>query len=180
MESAGIGSRVMHDRYGEGVVASATMASYEIFFERGGKMNISKNSPDLEILEKVEGAGVAAAQESGFDLNEFQRVLAETLDKYAMLNEVVELGERWIDGTMILRPANRELQEKEVPIDAFFHKIVMMRDRLRVLEQNINSHERLSDEDKVNLQQYITRCYGSMTTFNILFKHKDDHFTSKG
>lgn len=180
METAGIGSRVMHDRYGEGVIASATMASYEIFFERGGKMNISKNSPDLEILEKVESGAAPAAESSGFDLNEFQRILAETLDQYAMLNEVVELGERWEGGTMILRPANKDLQEKEVPLEVFFHKIVMMRDRLRVLEQNINSHERLSDEDKVNLQQYITRCYGTMTTFNILFKHKDDHFTSKG
>ena len=63
-----------------------------------------------------------------------------------------------------------------MPIDDFFHKIVMLRDRLRVLEQNINSSKNLSDEEKVNIQQYITRCYGSLTSFNVLFKNKEQWF----
>jgi hypothetical protein len=67
------------------------------------------------------------------------------------------------------------LQSKEIPIDTFFHKIVMMRDRLRVLEQRVNA-SKMDDEDKVNIQQYITRCYGSMTTFNILFKEPQHYF----
>jgi len=77
---------------------------------------------------------------------------------------------------MILQPANKDLAPKEIPVETFFHKIVMMRDRLRVLEQNINSSSSLTDEEKVNLQQYISRIYGSMTSFNVLFENKEDYF----
>ena len=80
---------------------------------------------------------------------------------------------------MILQPFDKTLKPKEIPIEDLFHKIVMLRDMLRVLEQNINSHKKLSDEDKVNLQQYITRCYGSLTTFNVLFKNKEQYFVGE-
>ena len=80
---------------------------------------------------------------------------------------------------MILKPGDSTLKSKEVPIETFFSKIVMLRDRLRVLEQRVNSHEKLTDEDKVNMQQYITRCYGSLTTFNVLFKYQTDQFTGE-
>lgn len=95
------------------------------------------------------------------------------------ITETVPLGDKWIKGMMLLQPADKTLKPKEIPIEDFFHKIVMLRDRLRVLEQNINSSKTLNDEEKVNIQQYITRCYGSLTTFNVLFKNKEQHFVGE-
>ena len=105
-----------------------------------------------------------------------EKSLLKILRLWGGLTENVQLGEKWSGGMMLLQPADKTLKPKEIPIDDFFHKIVMLRDRLRVLEQNINSNKKLSDEDKVNLQQYITRCYGSLTTFNLLFKNKEQWF----
>ncbi|MEY2541374.1 MAG: hypothetical protein QOI22_976, partial [Verrucomicrobiota bacterium] len=95
-------------------------------------------------------------------------------------DSIVEgLAARWQRGSLIMQSADTSLQPKEVPIETFFHKIVMIRNNLRVLEQKVNASDKLSDADKFDLQQYITRCYGSLTTFNILFKNKDDQFSTK-
>ena len=108
-----------------------------------------------------------------------ERSLLKILRLWGGLTENVPLGDKWLKGTLLLQPADKTLKPKEIPIDDFFHKIVMLRDRLRVLEQNINSNKKLSDEDKVNMQQYITRCYGSLTTFNVLFKNKEHWFVGE-
>lgn len=109
------------------------------------------------------------------DDNDIKSALREVLAEEKG-DDLVELGDRWTNGTLYIQPGRDGLKDKEIPIEAFFHKIVMLRDRLRVLEQQINSHPKLDDEDKVNLQQYITRCYGSLTTFNVLFKNREDWF----
>jgi hypothetical protein len=177
MKELSIGTRVKHTIYGEGIISKVNITNYDIFFEKAGKVTISKQSEDMDVMEEKVTATAASA--SSFTLQQLEESIIYVLDKYIGLPEEIELGDKWIDGTLILKPANSELQSKEIPIETFFHKIVMMRDKLRVLEQNINSNEKLSDEEKVNLQQYISRIYGSFTSFNILFKNKDDYFTSK-
>jgi len=171
MEDLAVGTRVEHPRYGEGIISKDNLTAYEIFFERGGKIEITKRNTDLTVLEKNE-----AAPKSTLSIKEIEKVMSYVLDKYGALNEVVPLGEKWEGGTLKMQPANPELQPKEIPIETFFHKIVMLRDRLRVLEQNINSSNSLTDEEKVNIQQYITRAYGSLTTFNVLFAEKEHYF----
>lgn len=171
MEELTVGTRVEHPRYGEGIISKNNLTAYEIFFERGGKIEITKRNMDLTVLESND-----AAPKTGLSIKEIENVMCYVLDKYGALNEVVPLGEKWEGGTLLLQPANLELKPKEIPVETFFHKIVMLRDRLRVLEQNINSSKSLSDEEKVNIQQYITRAYGSLTTFNVLFADKEDFF----
>jgi hypothetical protein len=171
MEELAVGTRVEHPRYGEGIVSKNKITSYEIFFERGGKIEITKRNEDLEVIEAPE-----EKPKNSLTLSEIEKVLRFVLEEQGVLQEIVPLGEKWMGGNMILQPANQSLKPKEIPIESFFHKIVMLRDRLRVLEQNINSHPVLTDEEKVNLQQYITRIYGSLTTFNILFADKDQYF----
>jgi len=172
MEELAVGTRVDHPRYGEGIVSKNKLTAYEIFFEKGGKIEITKRNTDLTVLEKQEDT----KPQTGLSIAEIEKVMSYVLDKYGALSEIVPLGDKWQGGTMLLQPANSELKPKEIPIEVFFHKIVMLRDRLRVLEQNINSHKILTDEEKLDLQQYITRVYGTLTTFNILFSEKDHFF----
>jgi len=171
MEELAVGTRVDHPRYGEGIISKNKITSYEIFFERGGKIEITKRSEDLEVIDAP-----ADKPKNSLSLAEIEKVLRFVLEEQSALQEIVPLGEKWIGGNMNLQPANLSLKPKEIPIESFFHKIVMVRDRLRVLEQNINSHPGLSDEEKVNMQQYITRIYGSLTSFNILFADKEQYF----
>lgn len=112
------------------------------------------------------------------DQDTFRQVLREVLlDELGVRD--VQLGDRWNDGELVLVPGKEGTQEKRIPLDVFFKKIVMVRDKLRVLEQKINGNKRLTDEEKVQLQQYITGCYGSLTTFNVLFKDKEDQFSGQ-
>ena len=104
---------------------------------------------------------------------EFAQAIREALADEAA---PVRLAPRWEGGTLLLKPGDESTQPKDIPLDSLFHKVVMIRDRLRVLEQRINGHEKLSDAEKIELQQYVTRCYGSLTTFNLLFKDEREKF----
>ena len=166
----GIGTRLQHTQHGPGVIVGVRYATYLISFIYHGLKEIDKNDGHLEeiIAENV--------SEDIETHSEVERSLLKILRLWNGAGETVRMGDRWEGGTLILQPADKSLKAKEIPIDDFFHKIVMLRDRLRVMEQQINSHKKLSDEEKVNLQQYITRIYGSLTTFNVLFKNKEQWF----
>lgn len=170
MEILGIGSRVKHHEYGEGVVISVRSEGYEITFISSGTRRV-KMDAELDIIESV------AISKDLISLSDVERSLGKILQKWMDATEIVPLGEKWTGGKMILEPGKPGLAAKEIPIEAFFHKIVMMRDKLRVLEQKVNGSD-LSDAAKVDIQQYISRCYGSMTTFNILFKNAEQQFKS--
>jgi hypothetical protein len=170
MDKLNIGARVRHPNFGEGIVCGSNLSFVKIFFKEHGDKEIARDFDALEIVEP------SAEVNNALTLEDVQAALIEVLQKFADFTVLVPLGDKWQGGKMILQPANPELKPKEVPIETFFHKIVMVRDRLRVLEQHINAHEKLTDEDKINLQQYITRIYGSLTTFNILFKDEKHHF----
>jgi len=118
--------------------------------------------------------------EIGIDMDQdtFRQVLREVLFDELGVRDV-DMGDRWNGGELVLIPGREGTQEKRMPLDVFFKKIVMVRDKLRVLEQKINGHKGLSDDEKVQLQQYITGCYGSLTTFNVLFRSKEDQFTGQ-
>jgi hypothetical protein len=111
------------------------------------------------------------------DADEFRQVLTDVIRDELGVSDV-ELGGRWTGGEVVLKPGKEGTAEKRIPIEGLFHKIVMIRDRLRVLEQKVNG-SKLTDEEKVQLQQYITQCYGSLTTFNVLFANKNDAFVGQ-
>ena len=166
----GIGTRLQHTQHGPGVIVGVRYATYLISFIYHGIKEIDKTDT---ALEEIIPENVTEEIETHSDV---ERSLLKILRLWGGITEVVPLGDRWLKGTMILQPADKSLKPKEVPIEDFFHKIVMLRDRLRVMEQQINAHKVLTDEDKVNLQQYITRIYGTLTTFNVLFRNKEQWF----
>lgn len=167
----GVGSRVNHPAYGMGVIVGLEPAAYTVVFINSGIKSVGKHYKTWEVIEAI-------PEEEISSYNKFEQSLIKVLSKWSDITEVVHLGNKWIDGTIILKPGSTDLKPKEIPIEAFFHKIVMVRDRLRVMEQRINSSD-LNDEEKVNLQQYITRIYGSLTTFNVLFRDKEDYFVGE-
>ena len=171
-----LGARVRHSELGLGVVFGMDGQQIEIFFQEHGEKVVARSFAGLTVI----ASGPLVEQEEPIlDLEEVQEALRQVLQQEQALDHPVDMGEKWEGGTLIMQPADENLKNKEVSIEAFFHKIVMMRDRLRVLEQKVNGHKGLSDQEKVELQQYITRCYGSMTTFNVLFDHKEDHFVGE-
>lgn len=166
----GIGTRLQHTHYGPGVIVGVKYATYLISFFNHGIKEIDKTD---EKLDEIIPENVSLEIET---TSQVEKALLKIMRLWGGVGEVVPLGDRWALGMLILQPADKTLKPKEIPVEDFFHKIVMLRDRLRVLEQNINSSKNLSDEEKVNIQQYITRCYGSLTTFNVLFKNKEHWF----
>ncbi len=171
-----IQQQVRHPRYGIGIVKEIHEHTAEIDFNEG-RQTVSPETSGLEPSEPS-----ATLNGLSVPLDQLIRTITEnTLEALGISkpNEVVhELANRWKKGQLILQPADPSLQSKSIPIETFFHKITMIRNNLRVLEQKINAHETLSEAEKIEMQQYVTRSYGSLTTFNLLFKSKEDQFNS--
>lgn len=170
----GIGAKIEHPDFGEGVIFGSEQDRFRIYFQEHGEKQLAKTYAGFEVLEPAE-----EPEDFSISMEDVVAAVENVFDRYMDDTSVVEMGDKWDGGTLILKPGSEGLATKELPIETFFHKIVMVRDRLRVLEQNINSHKVLTDEEKVNLQQYITRIYGSLTTFNVLFASKNDHFVGE-
>jgi len=171
MKLLGIGSRISHADYGKGVVTNVTSQHYWVTFIENGLETIDIDSE----FEVIEAADDDVDTVSFFDV---ERSLTEILKKWSDVTEIVPIADKWKGGKLILEPGDTSLKSSEIPIDTFFHKITMVRDRLRVMEQKVNSSN-LDEQEKIDLQQYITRIYGSLTTFNVLFKLKNQQFVGQ-
>lgn len=177
IEALHIGMKVRHPQYGVGTVKSIAEGTADIQFEEG-RRTVAPEPSGLEAAEPqadIRGITLPLAQF-------IQQTLEAAITRLGLEKPdavVEQLGQRWHKGKAVLHPADPALQTKEIPLEVLFHKIVGIRNQLRVLEQKINAHPALSDGEKIEMQQYVSRCYGSLTTFNVLFKNKEDQFSSK-
>lgn len=170
MKLLGIGSRIKHNQFGLGVVTNVTSKHYWVTFIENGLETIDLND-DFEVIESIDG------EVDTVSFYEVEKTLKAVLQRWSDISQPVAIADKFKGGKLILEPST-PTQNKEVPIETFFHKIVMVRDRLRVMEQKINASN-LDEADKIELQQYITRIYGSLTTFNVLFKSQSDYFVGE-
>jgi hypothetical protein len=171
MKLLGIASRINHSEYGKGVITNVTSKHYWVTFIDTGLETIDLDS-EFEVIEAAED------DVDTVSFYEVERSLKSILKKWSDASEVITIADKWKGGTLILQPGDDNLKSSELPIDKFFHKITMVRDRLRVMEQKINSSN-LEEQEKIDLQQYITRSYGSLTSFNVLFKLKSQQFVGQ-
>lgn len=169
MRLLGIGSRINHSEFGKGVVTNVTSKHYWVTFIENGLETIDLDA-DFEVIERADD------DVDTVSLFEVESSLVQILKKWSDASEIVPIADKWKGGNLVMEPGDDNLQSKTLPIDKFFHKIVMVRDRVRVMEQKINSSKNLDEQEKIDLQQYISRIYGSLTTFNVLFKLKDHQF----
>jgi hypothetical protein len=172
-EVLGIGSRVKHKEYGPGVVIQVKSNSYLITFMNFGNREILRSYDGIEVIDRME------PDEDLVSMEMIENTLTRILRTFAEITEIVPIADKYRGGTLIIKPSNPELKSYEMPVGNFFNKIIILRERLRVMEQKINSSN-IEDEEKIILQQYITRCYGSLTSFNILFKNKGQIFVGEG
>lgn len=169
MQLLGIGSRIAHPEFGKGVVTNVTSKHYWVVFMDKGMETISLDA-EIDVIEALED------EVDTISFSEVEQSLISILRRWSDASSVTPIADKWKKGNLILEPGDSSLSKKEIPIETFFHKVVMVRDRVRVMEQKINSSNNLDDQEKVDLQQYITRIYGSLTTFNVLFKSQSDQF----
>lgn len=171
MTLLGIGSRIEHPEFGKGVITNVSSKEYWVTFIENGLETIALDD-EFKIIEST------VDEVDTVSFSEVEQSLRDLLKKWSDVSEIVPIGDKWKGGKMILEPGQAGLASKEIPIDTFFHKIIMVRDRLRVMEQKINT-SKIEEIEKIELQQYITRIYGSLTSFNILFKSPTNHFVGE-
>jgi len=169
-----LGSKINHPSFGEGVIFGMDDTKYKIYFKEIGEKELSKTYDGYEIIEAA-----SLNNQPAIEIEDIITAVENVFEQYIDDPDPIDMAEKWDDGIMMLKPGNEDLQPKEIPLVTFFKKITSVREKLRVLEQNINNHSKLDEGDKIHLQQYISRAYGSLTTFNVLFKHKGDQFSSK-
>ena len=167
-----VGDHCIHKTFGRGKILEISGHNGELRWRVDFPGDDIRN---LAIVEEHLTPDVSTGGDGAMDANALKQAIREVLREENVTGNVV-IGDKWFGGKIVLHPGNSDLKPKEIPINEFFHKIVMVRDKLRVLEQRINNHALLEDAEKVNLQQYITRIYGSLTTFNILFDDRADGF----
>lgn len=173
IEELRIGMQVQHQQYGIGTIEAISKNTTDVLFDFGRKIIAPESNSLRPYAESIEISELKEPLET-FITRTVDKVVSRLGLETKSFDDI--LLNRWSGGKMVLEPNNSELKSKEVDIEVFFHKIVMMRNNLRVLEQKINAHPKLSEAEKVEMQSYITKCYGSMTTFNILFREQDDQF----
>ncbi len=172
-----IGMKVRHPDHGLGIVKALTEHTADISFDNALR-TVAPAQSELESADPTASLTKLQMPLSSL-INEIAQTVVDSLGLEKPEAIVEGLAQRWDGGRLVIEPADTTLQSKDVPLETFFHKIVMIRNNLRVLEQKVNASEKLTEAEKFDMQQYVTRCYGSLTTFNILFKNKEDQFSTK-
>lgn len=171
----GIGSKVKHPKFGLGVICNLSENYYKIYFSTQDELKeLDRDFEGLEVVDKV------VAEVPAIELRDIEKAVETIMLKYADTTKPMALASKWVDGTVEIKPGDTDLQSKVIPTRTFFSKIISVREKLRVLEQNINNHDKLDEAEKLHLQQYISRAYGSLTTFNVLFADKEANFKGMG